>query len=121
LGETFNRPYSLSWINDTVGSYSLTARATDDLGAVTVSGVVSISITNLPLLPVALFNPVWAETNFIFSFESQAGFTYDVQYSGALGSTNWELLMTLFGNGSTLKVTNQTPASTNRFYRVETR
>jgi hypothetical protein len=121
LGETFNLPYSLSWINDTVGSYSLTARATDDLGAVTVSGVVSISITNLPLLPVALFNPVWAETNFIFSFESQAGFTYDVQYSGALGSTNWELLMTLFGNGSTLKVTNQTPASTNRFYRVETR
>jgi hypothetical protein len=121
LGETLNLPYSLSWINDTAGTYILTAWATDQLGAVTVSDPIAVSITNAVPSPVILLNPNWAGTNFIFSFEGQAGGTYDVQYTDLLGGSNWWLLTTLIGNGSLLNVTNSNPLGTNRFYRVQSR
>ena len=83
--------------------------------------MVNISITNVVPTPVILFKPVWAGTNFIFSFESQTGGIYDVQYADPLGSSNWLLLMTLMGDGSTLNVTNQNPTNATRFYRIESR
>ena len=47
LGEDTSSPYSFTWNNVTAGSYSLTAKATGDLGATTTSSVVSITV-NLP-------------------------------------------------------------------------
>jgi hypothetical protein len=121
LGETYNLPYSLSWINDTAGTYTLTAWATDQLGAVTVSEAVNITITNAPPIPVMLRNPIWVGSDFIFSFESQVGVIYDVQYTELLGGSNWFLSTTLIGNGSVLNVTNVNPSGTNHFYRIQSR
>jgi regulation of enolase protein 1 (concanavalin A-like superfamily) len=39
-------PYSFVWTNVAVGSYSLTARATDNSGAVSTSAVVTITVTS---------------------------------------------------------------------------
>ena len=44
LGEDFTNPYSLDWTPATAGDRSLTARATDDQGAVTTSAARSITI-----------------------------------------------------------------------------
>ncbi|MCB2406506.1 Ig-like domain-containing protein [Hymenobacter lucidus] len=55
LGEDLAAPYSFSWTSVAAGSYSLTARATDNGGAVTTSATVSITVngaqtgTNLAL------------------------------------------------------------------------
>ena len=44
LGEDATSPYTYSWSNVAAGSYSLTAKATDNSGAVTTSGTVSIVV-----------------------------------------------------------------------------
>lgn len=49
-------PYSIVWENIPSGTYSLTARATDDYGAMATSAVVSITVANPPPM-VWLINP----------------------------------------------------------------
>ncbi|OGB95057.1 MAG: hypothetical protein A3G82_07580 [Burkholderiales bacterium RIFCSPLOWO2_12_FULL_67_210] len=44
LGTVTRAPYSYSWNNVAVGSYSITARATDNGGAVTTSAAVTVSV-----------------------------------------------------------------------------
>ncbi|UOQ73140.1 Ig-like domain-containing protein [Hymenobacter cellulosilyticus] len=48
LGEDLTAPYSFSWTGATAGSYSLTAKATDNAGAVTTSTAVSITVAGAP-------------------------------------------------------------------------
>jgi hypothetical protein len=44
IGTEYTSPYSLAWKNVAAGSYSLTAKAYDNKGAVTTSGSVSITV-----------------------------------------------------------------------------
>jgi chitinase len=44
LGTDSASPYSFSWTNVAVGTYSLTTKATDNQGAVTTSAIVSITV-----------------------------------------------------------------------------
>ncbi len=46
IGEDTSSPYSFNWTNVAAGSYSLTARATDNNGATTTSGAVNITVNN---------------------------------------------------------------------------
>ncbi|MFN3405925.1 MAG: cellulase family glycosylhydrolase [Cytophagaceae bacterium] len=46
LGEDLTSPYSYSWNNVAAGSYTITARATDNAGATTTSAGISITVTN---------------------------------------------------------------------------
>jgi hypothetical protein len=52
LGEDLTGPYSYDWSNVLVGSYSLTVKATDNIGAVTTSSPINISVTNPNSVPV---------------------------------------------------------------------
>ncbi|MBM4148578.1 MAG: hypothetical protein FJ224_05995 [Lentisphaerae bacterium] len=45
LGEDTASPYGYDWSNVTAGSYTLTARATDNVGAMTTSAVANITVT----------------------------------------------------------------------------
>ena len=121
LGERTNSPYSLVWSNVASGSYSLSARATDNGGYATMSSPITISVTNSSSsLAVTLEHPALAGSSFVFSFISQAGHTYEVDYSSVLGSGGWQVLTNLTGTGSTLNVTNKNVPATQRFYRVQT-
>ena len=51
VGTDTDSPYSITWTNVPASSYSLTARATDNLGAVSVSSAVSIQVTSAPPPP----------------------------------------------------------------------
>ena len=46
LGEDTTTPYSFTWSNVTAGSYQLTAKATDNSGAVTTSSPINISVNS---------------------------------------------------------------------------
>ncbi|TYZ14561.1 carbohydrate-binding protein [Hymenobacter lutimineralis] len=46
LGEDLTAPYSFSWSGVAAGTYSITARATDNAGAVTTSSAVSVTVTS---------------------------------------------------------------------------
>jgi hypothetical protein len=58
LGEDFTTPYSLAWVGVPVGSYSLTAKATDNLGAVTTSTAIAITVNTANIAPaVSITSP----------------------------------------------------------------
>ena len=46
LGETTSAPHSFTWTNVAAGSYSLTARATDNAGATTTSSAVAVTVND---------------------------------------------------------------------------
>jgi hypothetical protein len=54
LGEDISAPYSFTWNNVTAGTYSLTAVATDNDGAATVSGAIAITVLSPTIVsPIA--------------------------------------------------------------------
>ena len=113
-------PDSLAWTNVAAGSYNLSVRATDNLGAVTASTAISVSVTNNPVTAVTLQHPIWTGTNFVFSSATDAGRTYEADYTDVLGGGTWNLLGTRTGNGSVISVTNKNASATQRLYRVRT-
>lgn len=58
LGESLAAPYEFIWINPAVGSYTLTARATDNFGGVAVSPSYSVTLAGINQPPtVSLYSP----------------------------------------------------------------
>jgi uncharacterized membrane protein len=60
---------------------------------------------------------IGSETNVVVSFPTTTGCSYRLQATTSLGTTNWNLVTTISGNGATQAVTD--PATNAaRFYRV---
>jgi glucose/arabinose dehydrogenase/PKD repeat protein len=121
LGEDTTSPYSFAWNGVAAGSYTLTVKATDDRGATTISGAITLSVTNSAPLPVLLFDPRWVGSDFVFSFSAQSDRTYEVQQTDGLGSGTWDLIGTLRGDGTSLNVTNKNASGSQHFYRVQSK
>ena len=117
LGAVTNMPYSFSWTHVTAGNYTLTVKATDNLGAATGSGPVAISVTNSTPLAVVIENPGVSDGALHFSFATQAGLNYTVQLTDSLNPVNWQVATNFTSAGATVSVTNTT-AVAERFYRV---
>ena len=81
----------------------------------------ALTAGNTPPTPLLLLNPRWVGDDFIFSFASQPGRTYEVQTTDVLGDKTWPALTALTGTGSTLTATNRNPTIKERFYRVESK
>ena len=116
LGEATNGTFSYGWTNVSAGNYTLTAKATDNQGAATVSSPVAISVTNAPAA-VVIQNPGISEGVLHFSFPTQAGLNYTVQFTDSLDPVNWQVVTNFTGVEATVSVTNTT-GSAERFYRV---
>ena len=54
LGSDTSSPYSYAWSNVAAGSYTLTAKATDNLGAVTTSGAITVTVNAGPSVSLAV-------------------------------------------------------------------
>jgi YD repeat-containing protein len=52
LGEVTSAPYNFAWTNVPAGNYSLTAKATDNLGATTTSSTVNITVNGPPTVSI---------------------------------------------------------------------
>jgi RHS repeat-associated protein len=64
IGTATTAPFVFSWTNVAVGSYSLTAKATDDKGAVSTSAAVAITVKANLAPSVAIASPA-ANANFV--------------------------------------------------------
>jgi endoglucanase len=60
-----------------------------------------------------------AGTNFIISFMTQSGFSYQVQYKTNLNSPNWISLGASFNGNNSIQSASDLPANVARFYRVQ--
>jgi Bacterial Ig domain len=117
LGTATNSPYAFIWSGVPAGSYTVTARATDNLGDTATSTAVNIGVTNRTAAAVTIINPTWNGNGFSFSFATASGSTYAIEYKDSLNLISWQSLTNFAGNGTTLSVTNIT-TTTERFYRV---
>jgi hypothetical protein len=93
LGEDTSSPYSFAWTNVAVGSYTLTAKATDNLGATTTSSGVNITVssTTNPPPTVSISSPANGA-----SFTAPASVTIN-----ANASDNGSVTKVEFFNGAT--------------------
>jgi len=55
----------------------------------------------------------------VFSFASQSGQSYNVQFMNSFGSGTWRLLTNLIGNSGFFTVTHHNPSIAVRFCRIE--
>ena len=65
-----------------------------------------------------IFAPTKVGNNFIFSFQTEPGKTYKVNYADSLTAPSWQTLSSLSGDGSVTTVTNSAPGAAQRFYRL---
>jgi hypothetical protein len=101
VGTATTSPYTMLWTNPPTGSYQMTAVATDNQGATTVSAPVGISLYTLPQ-PVSLaIAPV--DTNFQVSWPSSATASSLLGTSNSLAGATW------------LLITNMPALSNNQF------
>jgi len=118
--ETTNPPYSTVWSNVVAGSYSITAKATDDSGAVATSTPVNLTVT-APNVPVSCLSPIITGTRFSFSFPTETNKTYLVERTKSLSPVYWLTLTNVVGDGSVFTAIDSTEADAQQFYRVRAR
>ncbi len=113
LGETSVAPFALLWRNPDLGPHTLSARATDNLGAATASTAVNISVTQL-----ALGTPTFTVGNgtLQFQFPGQNGTSYVIEASSDL--RQWSPITTNVVVNGQVQFTDPLPAVDRRFYRV---
>ena len=112
-------PYSVTWTNVPAGTYSLAARATDNLGGLALSPAVTITVTNPTPQAVTLVSPAWTGTDFSFSFATLSGRAYQVQRRDSPATGTWQVVTNLTGTGGTMTVTDRPQGAAGWFYRVE--
>src|SRR6266851_1067244 len=116
LGTATNPPFSLLVTNLPVGTNTLTAMATDNLGgSASSAGVTIVVVTPVPLV---LSSPQrLTATNFQFKYAANPGLTYVVERSRTL--TNWTQLDTNTAATSSVTFIDPEAVDTRNFYRVK--
>jgi YD repeat-containing protein len=92
IGTDTTSPYSVTWSNVAVGSYTLTARAIDNAGAATTSAAVQIIVNNNQLPTANTGGPYTGETTQAVQFNGGNSSDPD----GTIMSYSWN-----FGDGTT--------------------
>ena len=106
--------YSLTWSNAAVGSYTLSARATDNSGATNKSPA-TIAIVVQPL--TLTLPQTQANGQFGLTFQGQNGQNYVLETSTNL-MADWTPVWTNAPINGVLTFTNATATDQSRFYRV---
>jgi plastocyanin len=112
LGAVTNRPFDLVLNSLTARTYNFTARAFDNLGAVSTSAVVSVYVADLRFET----NLVSTGTDFPLTFSLTPGFTYSVE--GSSNFTSWDSLTNFVAPTNTFTLSSPTAGFGRRFFRA---
>lgn len=117
LGEDTSAPYEFIWSNVAAGTYSLSAKATDDLGAIATSSAVGVSVAALPAAPSNLAAAAISKSQINLSWtdnsSNESGFSLERSSDG----TTFTALATLDANASSYSNTGLA-AATTYYYRL---
>jgi hypothetical protein len=127
LNNHYNNTYRVYTLQYAAASenQTLTIRHTAFNSHDTVFGNVTwqaVTLSGLPMPPSPVFrllNPKATADDFSFSFATDAGSAYEVEFTDSLPPTNWMPLTNFAGSGGIWTVTDPfAPGNTSRFYRV---
>ena len=99
------------------GTYTIGLTA---FGAESTNALTRVSYIVVQTAPPLVLTGALSGIDFILSFESVAGKTYDVEYKGALTDSSWQFLQSVSGDGSTIRITNSPATSGERYFRLKT-
>jgi len=85
------------------------------VGTVVKNGTIS---TNCGVVAPAIVNPQYAGAMMSFSFQTQAGPSYIIEFKNVLTDGQWGTLETRVGDGSLMTVTDAVAIGSSRFYRI---
>lgn len=111
LGAISSPPFTLVWSNAPVGSFNLTAAATDNQGATTVSGIVPITV-HAPVVALRLDPIKVTFTNVVLTWTGGIG-PCEVQVSTNLLGTVWTPVATITNRTASIPRSAQ-----HVFYRI---
>jgi RHS repeat-associated protein len=100
LGSAATAPYTFNWASVAAGSYSITAKATDNLGVVTTSSAITINVTNAPT--VTLTSPA---NNAVFTAPGSINLAATAADDGAITQVQFFNGATLIGAATTAPYT----------------
>jgi plastocyanin len=108
-------PFNTTAVDVAAGNYTITAVATDNNGGKDTNSI-TIVVRNPPS-PVTLATPAIGSTNIAFSFLSESGRTYTVEFKSQVDAALWQTLTSFVANGTNATVSD-TNTNAQRFYRV---
>ena len=118
IGNSTSAPYQATASNLAAGSHTLKAVAWDN-GGLKATNSISITVATSAATPVTISDAAFSGNGFSFSFGTQSGHTYAGQFMTPLSSgTVWQTFTNLPGNGSAVRVTDNTATNSERYYRV---
>ena len=117
LGDDTSNPYNFTWSNVAAGAYSLTARATDNVGATTVSSPANLIIVRNPVTGFRIRNVSFSTNTMHFSFPTENYWKYTVFSSTSLDPADWQVLRIVNGTGNEAFI-NDPATPSPRFYKV---
>ncbi|MES2476564.1 MAG: Ig-like domain-containing protein [Verrucomicrobiota bacterium] len=118
LGSDADQPFLWNWSGPhAVGSHSVWAKATDDDGAVTLSGSVTVDVLTFALTPVSV-EKLSAPDRVVSTLRMTlpAGRNYVMEWSADLQS--WHTLQQGTADGNPIEVIDTAVGETKRFYRT---
>jgi hypothetical protein len=116
VGNATAAPYAATTNNLPAGSYTLSAVASDNKGAMTTNSV-AITVVTAADVVLSSFQQL-TPAIFRFTYTANAGLRYIVQRSTDLTSSIWTSLNTNTAAGSSVNFTNSNAPSSAAFYRV---
>ena len=109
-------PFTATTNNLAAGSYTLSAVASDNLGAKNTN---SVSISVVTPVAVGFTNAAKVVgTNFQFSYAANVGLSYVIQRSTNLASINWISVVTNVAASNPVVFVDTHPTNNSTFYRV---
>jgi hypothetical protein len=116
IGQSAASPWSATWANMTSGSYVLTALATDNSGATTLSAPVSISVNVSPLPPSLHIS--LAGTNIALYWPTGNEGVVVQQTSNLSGQVSWQIVTNAILTSNSVKTLALPIQPTNGFFRL---
>jgi hypothetical protein len=116
LGDAPGPWYSLTWSNAHAGLYVLTAQATCSSGEVTNSSPANLRVVGLS--PTLTITAAAGNASFIITGDGIPGFTYRIQSTDDLASTNWQTVGSVTPDSTGVFQFSASAGSAQQFYRT---